>query len=183
MRRPVRLVPRAGSVSGRAGRLEARRDRRPGRAARRQRRGHTAGPEADQRTRARAASQGQGAGRNGRLARALKKTAGDLPQGRGRMTRPEDRQTLMDGIVQARAQKLPHSLECRAVLTVSIRRRPQGATGELASAAIRPRRRWRMPPASSSRGAVRQDDGRDGWQSGPRRRPTRLGDRCCSFLP
>jgi hypothetical protein len=37
-----------------------------------------------------------------RLARALKNTAGDLPQGRGRMTRPEDRQTLMYGIVQAR---------------------------------------------------------------------------------
>ena len=73
MRRPVRLVPRAGSVSGRTGRLEARRDRRPGRTARPQRCGHTAGPAADQRTRARAASQGQGAGRNGRLARALKK--------------------------------------------------------------------------------------------------------------
>ena len=67
--------------------------RRPGQPA-----ADPAGPAAHQGTRARAAAQGQGAGRNGRLAGAVKKSRGDLHRtGRGRMTRLEDRQTLGPG--------------------------------------------------------------------------------------
>src|SRR5215217_1472997 len=98
---PQRLVPRAGPVPGRARGLEARRDRRPGRAAGGERRRGPAGPAPGQGARARAAPQGQGAGRDGRLAGAGKKARGGLPRRRGRMTRLEDRQTLVAEIASA----------------------------------------------------------------------------------
>ena len=78
-----------------------RRHRRPGRAAGGERRRGPAGPAAGEGARARAAPQGQGAGRDGRLAGARKKTGGDLPRRRGRMTRLEDRQTLLPTIAEA----------------------------------------------------------------------------------
>jgi len=65
-------------------------------------RGDEAGPAPHQGVGAGPEPQGQGAGRNGRLARAVKKTLGDLPRRRGRMTRLEDRQTLAREIEHAR---------------------------------------------------------------------------------
>src|ERR1700736_1769719 len=61
-------------------------------------------PGAGQRVGARTAPQGQGPGRNGRLACAVKKNLSGLQQRRGRMTRLEDRQILMRDIAQARAE-------------------------------------------------------------------------------
>jgi putative transposase len=48
------------------------------------------------------AAQGQGAGRNRRATGALKKALGDLPGGRGRMIRLEDRRTIVAHIDSAR---------------------------------------------------------------------------------
>ena len=103
MSRAQRLVPRAGAVSDRVGCLEAGCDRRPRRATGSQSGGRQAGSSPDQGTGAGTASQGQGIGRNGRLACAVKKTLGGLPRRRGRMTRLEDRQILVRDIEQARA--------------------------------------------------------------------------------
>src|SRR6201995_3764788 len=75
-------------------------------------RGGPRGPAAWEGTGAGAASQGQGVGRNGRLACAVKKTGGGLSQGRGSMTRLEDRRTLADHIAQARADGARLSPAC-----------------------------------------------------------------------
>ena len=72
-------MSRARAVSGGVGCLEAGCDRRPRRAAGGQCRGSSAGPPAGQGVGAGASSQGQGIGRNGRLARIIKKTLGGLP--------------------------------------------------------------------------------------------------------
>jgi putative transposase len=63
--------------------------------------GHARRPQADQGARARPAAQGPGAGRDGSAAGAVKKSRGDLQQGRGRMIGLEDRQALAQDIQTA----------------------------------------------------------------------------------
>jgi hypothetical protein len=77
---PQCLVPRARRVPHRAGCLEARRGRRPWRAGRREP-GGQAGQPPHQGSGARVAPQGQGLGRNGRLACVIRKTPGVFHEG------------------------------------------------------------------------------------------------------
>src|SRR4029450_6239893 len=99
---------------------------RPGRAARGERRGGSAGPAAGGGARARNASQGQGAGRDQRPAGAQKKTECGLLRRRGRMTCREDRQTLVAEITSACAAGARLAPACT-----------------LAAIALRPFPRWR----------------------------------------
>src|ERR1035438_1273438 len=109
-----RLVPRTRRISGRARQVAWQLHQRAGRSRGRsgQPAGHAGRPQAHQGTRARLAAQGSGAGRDGGPVGAVKKTRGDLPQGRGRMIGLEDRQTVAQNILMAHAAGARLRLAC-----------------------------------------------------------------------
>jgi len=117
----------------------------------RQPQGDSLGPASHQATRARVASQGQGSGRDGGAVGAVKKTRGDLPQGRGRMIGLEDRQRTAQWIAAAhrdgarlhkacevagidvRRQSRWLASSCPAALSPPAPRTPQLASAEISS--------------------------------------------------
>jgi hypothetical protein len=99
-----RMVPCTRHLAGRTGTVVRQRHRGASRTpgCTRKSPGHTPGPQTHQRTRTGTAAQRPRPGRTRSTAVAVKKSRGDLQQGRGRMILIADRRTLAQDIADAR---------------------------------------------------------------------------------